>query len=179
LTAVVGGVLQENIVIDRKEFAVKEEFERVSRRTTLLADLGPLPEVVESSSETAWQLFQTLQATTEFPQTEDPTVTLVGAAVWARRRSSLTIDHVMKTARRYNRVCPMGTEWDRLHTLLQEATHDEPPPPIMGAELARTTSLTKRIRVRDQVEWAAERGVLHIVHAFLANLREDQWVHMD
>jgi hypothetical protein len=38
--------------------------------------------------------------------------------------------------------------------------------------------MQKRLRLRDQIEWAEQAGVLAAVHDFLAALPEEQWLHM-
>lgn len=148
------------------------------RKTTVLADLGPLPEVVETDSETLWKMFVELdeQHAASFSRTVPSTVT----GLWSdgeSQQEALSVQTVMAEARRHNRVCPIEVEWRRLHALLLNAAPDAPAP-IVGAELRRTPPLVRRIRVRDQVEWAAERGLLREVLDFIEALPEDHWIHM-
>ena len=130
-------------------------------KPSVLADLGPLPDVVETSSETAWDTFVQLVAQPSRP---------VG---------SVSVDAVLTQARRFNRICPVEAEWLRLQALLTEYGGGHAPPSMQGAAFRRGLPLAKRIAVREQVEWAAERGCLLQVYAFLEALPEDRWVHMD
>jgi len=84
----------------------------------------------------------------------------------------------MATARRFNRVCPVESEWLRLQSILTEYGGSDAPGAVQGAALKRMPPLAKRMVVRDQVEWAAERGCLLQVYAFLEALSEDRWIHM-
>ena len=144
---------------------------------TVLADLGPLPEVVECNSDSTWKMFLALQSGQTFPQTEPSGV----VPFWVQEPeedATLTVQEVMVEARRSNRVCPDHQQWQRFHALLKQATGAEPPPPLTRAEAATTPPLVKRIRVRDQVEWAAEHGQLALALDFFRSLPEDQWAHI-
>lgn len=146
---------------------------------TVLADLGPLPEVVESNSDSTWKMFLSLQSTQgqTFLHTE-PSGVMPFWSEESQGDATLTVQDVMVEARRSNRVCPNPPQWQRFHALLKEATGAEAPPPLSRAEAAATPPLVKRIRVRDQVEWAAERGQLSLALGFFRSLPEDQWVHI-
>lgn len=149
------------------------------RSTTILADLGPLPEVVESKSDTAWKMFLELQEqhTDRFSKTVPSSPTrLIDHPAAADR--VISVQDVMTEARRHSRVCPVQPEWQRLHELLVAAAGADAPAAITGAERRTTPPLVKRVRLRDQVEWAARHGVLQEVFAFLEPLPEDHWVHM-
>lgn len=145
---------------------------------TVIADLGPLPEVVESNTETVWQTFMQLQAHQRAAFSKTVPSTIAGLYESRDQEQRLTVDDVMAEARRFNRICPMEPHWSRLCSLLRDAVGLEPPEAICGAEARSTSKLTKRIRVRDQVEWAAHNGALQIVAGFLFALPEEQWVHM-
>lgn len=147
-------------------------------RTSVLADLGPLPEVTETNSETLWKMFVELdeQHSAGFLKTVPSAVATLGAHD-TPRPETLSVQSVMTEARRHNRVCPMEREWMRLYAILQTAGPDAPAP-LTGSEFRRSPPLVRRIRVRDQVEWAARHGVLGEVHSLLEALPEDHWVHM-
>jgi hypothetical protein len=49
---------------------------------------------------------------------------------------------------------------------------------MTGAELRRSPPLVRRIRMRDQVEWAAQHGLLRELFDFIESLPEDHWLHM-
>lgn len=147
-------------------------------RTSALADLGPLPDVVISNSETTWNMFVELQTRQSwgFVKTQPSSLgPLLDDGLAAGKTQ--TIDDVMLEARRGNRVCPRELAWQQLHAILKEASPDAPGP-LVGAEYRRTPPLAKRLRVREQVEWAAHRGLLGEVYAFLSALPETEWIHM-
>lgn len=147
-----------------------------SRDTTILADLGPLPEVVESDTETSWRMFEELQAqdASSFQSTEPSALSPGGP----EPAVSLSVDDVMVEARRLNRVCPKERAWQQLCALLRSAAGTEPPRPIVAPESLRTPQLTKRVRFREQVEWAEQHGQLHLIYGFMKSLAEDDWTHM-
>ncbi|WP_427912789.1 hypothetical protein ACPWT1_19520 [Ramlibacter sp. MMS24-I3-19] len=49
--------------------------------------------------------------------------------------------------------------------------------PIDGPAWNVVSPMQKRLRLRDQVEWAEGAGALAAVHAFLVALPEDEWLH--
>lgn len=145
------------------------------KQTTVLADLGPLPEVVESDSETLWKMFVELdeQHTSSFTRTQPSAITPL-AEDGAQPLGGYSVQEVMAEARRNNRVCPREHEWQELHAILGP----DAPAPLRGVEMKMTPPLLRRIRLRDQVEWAAQKGRVLEVMDFLQRLREDQWMHM-
>lgn len=155
-----------------------QEREFRATRTTELADLGPLPEVVESNSETTWRMFTELQAqeSSRFLKTQPSSLAPLGDTP-AHVRRMVAVDEVMYEVRRYNRVCPVEQQWRLLDTLLREAGA-EPPRALARSEYRKIPPLAKRSRVREQVEWAAHQGVLREVFSFLTSLSEADWVHM-
>ncbi|HYF21319.1 MAG TPA: hypothetical protein VEA40_25880 [Ramlibacter sp.] len=95
---------------------------------------------------------------------------------------AVTLDEVMVLARRNNRACPMPEAWAALHALLPArqagGRSHAPPPPVDGPAWAATSGMQKRLRLRDQIEWADREGALAPVHEFLAALPEEQWHHL-
>lgn len=156
-----------------------DEWWNIPERKSVLADLGPLPEVVESNSETVWQAFVQLQAhgRAAFSKTVPSTIAGLHEPM-EHSRQQLTIDDVMVEVRRFNRICPVEPHWSGLCEVLRQAVGLEPPAAIFGPAARSTPKLTKRIRVRDQVEWAAQNGALQVMADFVRALPEDQWVHM-
>jgi hypothetical protein len=148
-------------------------------KTTVLADLGPLPEVVETNSETLWKMFVELdeEHTAGFLKTTPSSIAELGAD-GSQHADGLSVQAVMTEARRNNRVCPIESEWRRLHAFLTSVNADDAPPPLTGAEYRRSAPLVRRIRVRDQVEWAAQHGLLRDLLSFIESLPEDHWIHM-
>lgn len=51
------------------------------------------------------------------------------------------------------------------------------PAPIDGPGWAASSAMQKRLRLRDQIEWAAQAGALQGVFEFLSGLREEEWLH--
>lgn len=149
-----------------------------ARNTTILADLGPLPEVSESNTETSWRMFVELQEQqgSGFQPTQ-PAWLDAGAGA-GERPGRVTVDDVMVEARRLNRVCPKDAAWQQLWALLRETAGCEPPLPIVAPESLKTPQLVKRVRFRDQVEWAAQQGQLQVLFGFMQSLDEEDWSHM-
>lgn len=152
--------------------------ERDSYRNTpsILATLECLPEVVEKDSDSSWQTFLALQREDPYAPTQPSGMQAMEASL--RPASHLTVHDVMTEARRLNRVAPCEPRWQQLHVLLKAAGRGDPPPPMTGREASATPPLVKRIRIRDQVEWAAEHGLLERVLQFFNALPENDWVHI-
>jgi hypothetical protein len=157
-----------------------------ARNTTVLADLGPLPEVVESNTEASWRMFLELEAQHAFGfrRTEPSSLGAESTGPSALGAESIetaprmTVDEVMVEARRLNRVCPKDRLWQQLCALLHEAVGTAPPSPILAPESPRTPQLVKRARFREQVEWASRNGQLQLVFGFMKSLAEEQWTHI-
>jgi hypothetical protein len=143
-----------------------------------LASLEPLPDVVETDTESSWLLFLSLQSRGSELFSATGSAGLASAGRKASRGEPLTVQDVMTEARRHNRMAPLEPHWQRLCDLLHKATGSQPPPPMTPRESAGTPPLAKRIRVRDQVEWAAQHGQLSAVLGFFRSLREDDWLHI-
>ena len=149
-------------------------------QSSVLADLGPLPEVVESNSDTVWQTFLQLEA--RHPMTSSRALSGFGALRGSQqprgRIGEVALEDVIALARRFNRVCPVESEWLRLQAILADCGGAEAPDVVQGTALRRMPALARRMALRHVVEWAAERGCLLDVHAFLEGLPEDRWTHM-
>ncbi len=93
-----------------------------------------------------------------------------------------TIDEVLAEAQRNNRVCPQPQKWNDLYELLPNKRRKgngwEPPLPIILAAWWDAPAITKMLRLREHIEWAYEQGCLDTVHAFLVNLKEEEWHHI-
>jgi hypothetical protein len=76
-------------------------------RASVLADLGPLPEVTESDTDTSWRMFLELQEqhTTGFLKTEPSALTPLDDGA-TDKAPNPTAQDVLLEARRLNRVCP-------------------------------------------------------------------------
>lgn len=158
------------------------------------------PMGLEETSESAWQRFQELQqahdgqSRSTQPATRpqgpgtafDPTqpLGLPGSRPPpAPAARSVTLEEVMGLARRNNRACPLPAPWAAFHRLLppreSQGRRFTPPAPVDGAAWGATSAMQKRLRLRDQIEWADRAGVLPAVHEFLSALPEEQWHHFD
>lgn len=156
-------------------------------------DRPSVPAAVELDSATAWAEFERLRdgKATEpappgpatdpaFAPTEPAGLTPTPQPPRERPKPQLTVQEVMVEARRFNRVCPKPDAWQRLYELLppDSRTQRAAPTPISGAAWQATSAMPKRMRLRDQVEWAEQHGGLQQVMDFLKSLPEAQWHHM-
>ena len=80
-----------------------------------------------------------------------------------------------------NRVCPNGTCWHMLRSILPEAATGEKPPPIpvILVESLKTSDIMKRIIFLKHIQWAHDHGVLKQVDLYLRSLAEEKWHHAD
>jgi hypothetical protein len=166
------------------------------------ADRATAPMGVEQDSESAWQRFEDLQKAFDAgfdvtrPQTKpQPMASSSGYAATqpmdiTRQKApapapavpaAITMEQVMVLARRNNRACPVPPQWAAFHQLLVSRTppgsRTPAPVPVDGGAWAVTSPMQKRLRLRDQLEWADRAGVLPEVGAFLAGLTEQDWYH--
>lgn len=168
-------------------------------------DRATVPAAVEENSESAWAKFEALQRgepldptqpmplggmpkgsyDTTQPQEPGPRA---GASQQAplrgdrpRTAKALSLAEVMVVARRNNRACPLPQQWAAFHQLLPiRELHGRQlgaPLPIAGAAWASASAMEKRLRLRDQIEWAERTGALAAAHAFLCALGEEDWLH--
>jgi hypothetical protein len=146
----------------------------------LFAPSGLMPEAIELNSESAWQQFQALasRGDTGFAATE-PATLANGVMPASAPAEPVTLDQVMVEARRLNRVCPKPLQWVRMYALLTDRQPGSPSAPLHGRTWNETSSLGKRMVLREQIEWAAARGGLDAVMAYLSGLSEQDWHHMD
>jgi hypothetical protein len=94
------------------------------------------------------------------------------------------IDAVIALTEQANRAYPKPQDWLMLYQLLRlerdsASQHFPPPPPIEGAAWLATSAVTKKMCLLSHIEWAANNGVLQLVEAFLRELPEDRWLHID
>ncbi|MBA2961610.1 MULTISPECIES: hypothetical protein [Ramlibacter] len=164
-------------------------------------DRATAPMALEENSPSAWQRFEDLLSHQEmqFDRTKQltqppqgdafaPTQPMDASALPGVSRDRqpqrpITQDEVMVLARRNNRACPRPQPWMAFHQLLpsrvqQGRTVDAPLPLIAGAWNA-ASPMQKRLRLRDQIEWAERAGALIAVYDFLLALPEEEWFHFD
>lgn len=169
-----------------------------------LGDPIPAPDVVQKESDSAWALWNeahqqherrfadTAPATTPPLPAEDlhwlptqpagmPALPL-RAAARAAQAPVFTLEAAILVARKNNRVCPRPERWAEFYTLLPARKTlrgtQHPPAPATGAAWALTPALTKRLCLREQIEWADKTGVLESVMAFMQSMPESEWLHM-
>jgi hypothetical protein len=145
----------------------------------------PVPEATEGG-ESTWELWN--EASRKLDLAFAPTQPMsVSVGVDARTKpaqtrngsSPLTADAVMVIARRNNRVCPQPALWTRLYRQLQGDRYvDLQPPPVDRWIWSKLSDLQKRLRFREQIEWAERHGKLAEVAGFVDSLPESDWVHM-
>jgi hypothetical protein len=141
-----------------------------------------LPEAVELDGDSAWNQFRDLSARQDAGYAATEPTELAGATRIAATASPdpvpATLDQVLLEARRLNRVCPKPMQWVRFYALLPDRRPGMPPPPMHGRSWDESSSLAKRMVLRDQIEWAAACGGLDKVMAHLRSLQEEDWHHM-
>ena len=171
-----------------------------SRFADLISDRDSLPEVVEEDSEACWAMWEELaereaSAKPEVARPAQPEPALDWAAQTApaglgeladlplvAMAGPLTVGTVLALSKKNNRVCPMPGQWLMLHDILTlndtRKLKPYPPEPVCGRAWVSTSAMNKRIRMRDQIMWAADYGGLSAVHDFLQHLTEDEWLHV-
>jgi hypothetical protein len=157
-----------------------------TRRSQCIADLFsdrlPLPEVFEDDSEAGWTLWDTSVAS-QWPSAGGPPAFVLAQRPLAFIPAGhpLTVDAVLAVARVHNRVCPMPARWLLLHDRLTlgGARRHTPvaPPPLCGRAWTSTSAITKRVRMREQITWAADYGGLRDVYDWMLGLDESDWLH--
>jgi len=149
------------------------------KSTQAPVDLREAVDVVEKNTDTSWAMFQALQGQQErgFEKTR-PTALITGAPVQAAAIDAITVDDVLVEARRNNRVCPLPAIWQRLYAYLPNTGPHLSPVPAGQAEWREVSSLQKRARLREHIEWAASQGVLRQVYEALRKLPEERWQHI-
>ena len=163
-------------------------------------DRIPTPEAVERNTDSAWAAWSEATADQEarFADTTPESVPMkLGGAdpryadtrptgLGPRQSDARTmppatpasLEDVMVEARKNNRVCPRPDHWQRLFTMLPDKLADRPAAPLIGAAWAPAPSLSKRMCMREHIEWAAAHGALDQVFAFLKQIPESEWHHM-
>ncbi|MFA5097602.1 MAG: hypothetical protein WC490_03130 [Candidatus Margulisiibacteriota bacterium] len=82
------------------------------------------------------------------------------------------------------RVCPMPTYWNGLYQMLPDCKQLpsggwEPALPLILAAWGDTPALMKMLRLKEHIDYAAEKGVLDKVDSYLRGLKPDQWAYGD
>lgn len=135
-------------------------------------------EVVEKSSDTSWAMFQALQGQQERGFEKTRPTGLAVAPGHPAAAEHVTLDDVLVVVRQNNRVCPLPAIWQRLYAYLPNTGAHLPKVPATHAEWSQVSSLEKRSRLREHIEWAASQGVLRQVYEALRKLPENKWHHI-
>jgi hypothetical protein len=158
-------------------------------------DSVPQPVVSEDASDSAWDRFDALlnadkvdfdstQSSLHMPLNNDGwSPTRPGAlpteGKW-RLQIEAEVGEVLALARQKNRAAPVPHVWDEFYRMLPRAEHGgrshSAPPPLA---LDQSTPMQRRLRLRDQIEWAEVAGALREAHAFLASLADTDWTYFD
>jgi hypothetical protein len=93
-----------------------------------------------------------------------------------------TLEEVLAQIQANDRVCPLPQKWQQLYEMLPNKRRRgngwEPSLPLILAAWHDTPALSKMLRLREHIEWAAANDCLTEIHAFLAGLPEGQWHHI-
>lgn len=174
--------------------------------TYIPGDAIPAPDVVEMEGDSAWAMWNDAHAAQEarFADTEPASLADTAAAADPRFAATVpgalnpdhpavrpaagrqqatasswaSLEEAMVEARKNNRVCPVPARWQELYQLLPGKKNNQPTPPLLGAAWAMTPSISKRMCLREHLEWAQAQGGLDEVLSFLKRLPEAEWHHM-
>lgn len=93
-----------------------------------------------------------------------------------------TLEEVLHESQKNQRICPQPQKWQQLYELLPETRRNglgwEPPLPLILAAWWDTPALSKMVRIREHIEWAATHGCLGQVYDFMRALKEEEWHHL-
>ena len=91
------------------------------------------------------------------------------------------LDSLLAYVQTDHRVCPLPLLWKELWEMLpgkrRVGAGWHPPLPLILGAWGETSSVTKRKRMINHINYAAEHGVLEDVDKFLRSLTPDQWHH--
>lgn len=94
---------------------------------------------------------------------------------------STDIGSLLEYVKDNDRVCPLPDYWDGLCKILRTRARTDgvgdPPNPLILAGWWASSNLDKIYRLQEHIEFAAARGVLDEVDAYLRGLREADWHH--
>ena len=174
---------------------------RLSGEPYFPGDPIPAPDAFEKDSDSVWELWHrthsaheasyapTAPAKISAQNPGDPRFAATEPASLARSAAGAgpppapavkppTLDEAMLESRRNNRVCPTPAKWQELYQLLPDRKNNRPTPPLVGPAWQVTPSISKRMCLREHLEWAEGHGALSRVMEFLRQLPEQDWHHM-
>ena len=148
----------------------------------------PAPEAVERNTDTAWALFEDVAAKEQHrfadtaPMTRPGEVHRMPSVAAVRMTGTSLLEKVLGELTRQNRVCPVPAQWSKFfEDLVQGKSSDEVAslaPPMTGEAWKATSSLAKRMTMKDQISWAEANGKTDTAYRFLLRLRESEWFHV-
>jgi hypothetical protein len=150
--------------------------------------------VTEDAGESAWKRFEALlngeaaeydptQSSLHVPRNSTQWhPTAPGTVPGGLERLALHVElgEVLALARKANRAAPVRKAWEALYELLPHAEHagrSYAPPAALSSD--QSTPMQRRLRLRDQIEWAEVAGVLPQAHALLASLEDGEWTYFE
>jgi hypothetical protein len=94
----------------------------------------------------------------------------------------VTVEETLAFCQSNGRVCPQPQKWKQLYELLPGRVRVgagwEPALPLILGAWWDTPDISKVLRLREHIDWAARHGSLDIVHTFLTSLHESDWHHV-
>lgn len=92
---------------------------------------------------------------------------------------SKQLEDLLDYVKKDGRICPEPSKWHKLWEMLPDkrrvGSSWNPPLPLILAAWDYTSGLEKILRLKQHLEYAAEKGVLDQVEMFIKNLAQDEW----
>lgn len=92
-----------------------------------------------------------------------------------------TLSEVIQEVEKDGRVCPAPDKWHELWEMLPDKKRKgsgwEPPLPLILTAWNDTPIISKKIRIREHIQWAEKHGILDDVYHFLKNLKHNEWYY--
>lgn len=143
----------------------------------------PQPEVKEGG-ESGWALWHEAEREIDaafgptLPSDAMPLAPLAPPPQERTEQGRLSADELMVQARWRNRVCPKPAHWTDLYIRLGGRSSMDLPPPPVDWMWGKLSAIQKRLFFREYLEWAERHHQLAEVALFMAQLAEEDWLHM-
>lgn len=93
--------------------------------------------------------------------------------------NNVQLQDLLKYVSDQGRICPQPGKWHELWEMLPDrhrvGSGWNPSLPLILAAWNHTTGLEKMLRLRQHIEYAAEKGVLDLIEQFLKGLPPEDW----
>jgi hypothetical protein len=93
--------------------------------------------------------------------------------------NSTQLQDLLQYVKAEGRICPEPGNWHELWELLPDRRRVgsgwNPPLPLILAAWDHATGLEKMLRLKQHIEYAAEKGILGQVDQFLRSLQPEEW----